>query len=58
MAVAATLYERDIAEGSSKTLLEELTEQNVLLQMQHLKTHPSVAGAMALREVTMSGMDL
>jgi carbonic anhydrase len=32
-----------------------LTEQNVLLQMQHLKTHPSVAGAMAQGELTVSG---
>jgi carbonic anhydrase len=32
-----------------------LTEQNVLLQMQHLRTHPSVAGAMAKEELTISG---
>lgn len=32
-----------------------LTEENVLLQMQHLRTHPSVAGAMALEELTISG---
>jgi carbonic anhydrase len=38
-----------------KPLLTTLTEQNVLLQMQHLKTHPSVAGAMASGELTISG---
>jgi carbonic anhydrase len=35
--------------------MDVLTEQNVLLQMQHLKTHPSVAGAMAKNELTISG---
>src|ERR1700744_1593966 len=48
LSVAESLYERDQREGSDKTMLEELTEQNVLLQLQHLKTHPSVAGAMAV----------
>jgi carbonic anhydrase len=36
-------------------LLQRLTEQNVLLQLQHLRTHPSVAGAMARDELTVSG---
>jgi carbonic anhydrase len=36
-------------------LLSVLTEQNVLLQLQHLKTHPSVAGAMATGDLTVSG---
>jgi carbonic anhydrase len=40
---------------SGRTLLEELTEQNVLVQIQHLKTHPSVKGAIARGEVTVSG---
>jgi carbonic anhydrase len=35
--------------------LKRLTEENVLLQMQHLRTHPSVAGAMAREELTISG---
>lgn len=35
--------------------LKRLTERNVLLQLQHLKTHPSVAGAMARGELTVSG---
>ncbi|AEU35362.1 carbonic anhydrase [Granulicella mallensis] len=38
-----------------RELLSVLTEQNVLLQLQHLKTHPSVAGAMAMGELTVSG---
>ena len=32
-----------------------LAEKNVLLQMQHVRTHPSVAGAMARGELTISG---
>ena len=35
--------------------LSTVTEQNVLLQMQHLRTHPSVAGAVARGELTISG---
>ncbi|MES2391435.1 MAG: carbonic anhydrase [Acidobacteriota bacterium] len=55
LSVAESLYERDQREGSDKTMLQELTEQNVLLQLQHLKTHPSVAGAMAMGELSVSG---
>jgi carbonic anhydrase len=35
--------------------LPTMTEQNVLLQLQHLRTHPSVAGAVARGALTMSG---
>jgi|SRR5579862_725599 len=35
--------------------LPRLTEENVLMQLAHLKTHPSVAGAMARGELTISG---
>lgn len=35
--------------------VKRLTEENVLLQLQHLRTHPSVAGAMAREELTISG---
>ena len=34
--------------------LKRLTEENVLMQIAHLKTHPSVAGAMARGELTVS----
>ena len=37
------------------TRLRRLTEENVLLQLQHLRTHPSVAGAAARGELTLSG---
>ncbi len=48
--VAETLHEFD-----KRDLLTVLTEQNVLMQIAHLKTHPSVAGALAKRELTISG---
>jgi carbonic anhydrase len=35
--------------------LRRLTEENVLMQLAHLKTHPSVAGAIARGELTTSG---
>lgn len=35
--------------------LRRLTEENVLMQMTHLKTHPSVAGATARGVLTISG---
>ncbi len=50
--VARSLAEKD--ERPSATL-NRLTERNVLLQIQHLKTHPSVAGAIARGELTVSG---
>ena len=40
---------------SAGDFVRRLTEENVLLQIQHLKTHPSVAGAMARGELTVSG---
>jgi carbonic anhydrase len=50
LSVAETLQERE-----QRPLVDVLTEQNVLLQIQHLKTHPSVAGAMAAGRLTVSG---
>jgi carbonic anhydrase len=35
--------------------LEELIEENVLLQLNHLRTHPSVAGRMAQGKLTVYG---
>jgi carbonic anhydrase len=42
-------------EVEREAFLRELTERNVLLQLQHLQTHPSVAGAIARGELTLSG---
>jgi carbonic anhydrase len=36
-------------------LLHKLTEENVLLQMMHLRTHPSVAGKIARRKLSIYG---
>ncbi len=60
LAVARTLHDHTPAHPTApsthpKSINDILTEQNVLLQMQHLKTHPSVAGAMALGNLTISG---
>jgi carbonic anhydrase len=54
LSVAESLHEAG-HEDADRPILDVLTEQNVLLQMQHVKTHPSVAGAMALGELTLSG---
>ncbi|MDE1175994.1 MAG: carbonic anhydrase [Edaphobacter sp.] len=52
LSVANSLNE-DGEDGYAK--LRRLTEENVLLQLQHLRTHPSVAGAIAREELTLSG---
>jgi carbonic anhydrase len=54
LTVARTLHERDQQEAA-RPLHDILTEQNVLLQMRHVKTHPAVAGAMAMGALTLSG---
>lgn len=38
-----------------KDHLRRLTEENVLMQLAHLKTHPSVAAAVTREELTISG---
>jgi carbonic anhydrase len=43
-----------ILDGETPTL-PTMTEQNVLLQLQHLRTHPSVAASIARGELTVSG---
>ncbi|MBB5343675.1 carbonic anhydrase [Tunturibacter empetritectus] len=52
LSVASSLAKPDEEPG---VLLRQLTEENVLLQIQHLRTHPSVAGAAARGELTISG---
>jgi carbonic anhydrase len=52
LSVANALAEKD---ERPSDLARRVTEQNVLLQMQHLRTHPSVAGAMAREKLTISG---
>jgi carbonic anhydrase len=52
LSVADSLGEPD---EKPSTRLKRLTEENVLLQIQHLRTHPSVAGAVAREELTLSG---
>ncbi len=52
LSVAETLQPAD---PQHRDLLPVLTEQNVLMQLAHLKTHPAVAGAIARGELTVSG---
>jgi carbonic anhydrase len=52
LSVANSLAHKDDTPSDS---LRQLTEENVLLQLQHLRTHPSVAGAIARGELTISG---
>ncbi len=52
LSVAEALLEKS---GDESSLLRVVTEQNVLLQMQHVRTHPSVAGAVARGDLTISG---
>jgi carbonic anhydrase len=40
---------------SQDDFLTKLTRQNVLMQMTHARTHPSVAGALARNELIISG---
>lgn len=53
---AKQAHEAAVARGGIvRSLVDELTEMNVLLQIAHLKTHPSVRDAMARGELTVSG---
>ncbi|HEY2040653.1 MAG TPA: carbonic anhydrase [Edaphobacter sp.] len=52
LSVADSLGTKDEAHADR---LKRLTEENVLLQIQHLRTHPSVAGAIARKELALSG---
>jgi len=52
---AALSIAETIQPEQGRPLLSVLTEQNVLMQLAHLKTHPSVAGAIARGALTVSG---
>lgn len=52
LSVAEAVKEEGLSEAE---LLKLLAEKNVLLQMQHARTHPSVAAALARGELTISG---
>lgn len=52
LSVAESLAKKD---EKPSARLRRLTEQNVLMQVAHLKTHPSVAGALARNELSISG---
>lgn len=43
------------AEDAGPSVVRNLSEQNVLLQLAHLRTHPSVAAALARNEIIIQG---
>jgi len=52
---ALSVVEARDAPASAKEALNPLIEENVILQMNHLRTHPSVAGRMAQGALLISG---
>lgn len=43
------------AEDAGPETVRELAQQNVLLQLAHLRTHPAVVGALAAGEIALQG---
>ncbi len=56
-AAAALTVTQSLAgdDAEPEALVHSLTEQNVLLQLNHLRTHPSIAGGLAKGTLTVSG---
>jgi carbonic anhydrase len=52
---ALSVVEARNPDGKPADLLNQLIEANVLLQMSHLRTHPSVAGRVAMGTLGISG---
>lgn len=52
---AATAVVKERYGGISHEHLDEVTQENVLLQLQHLRTHPSVAAKLANGRLTLHG---
>lgn len=53
--LAALRVAETVAKRNRRDKLAVLTEQNVLMQLAHLRTHPQVAGALAKGALTVSG---
>ena len=52
---AAVQATKEIGQGSDEDKMRTLIEQNVLLQLTHLKTHPYVAAALAAKRIQLHG---
>ncbi len=52
---ALSIVEARNAAVASADIIDRLVEENVLLQMAHLRTHPSVAGRLAMGTLAISG---
>jgi carbonic anhydrase len=53
--LAALRIAQAIHEQTGRDLLTVLTEQNVLMQLAHLRTHPHIADALIRKTLTISG---
>ncbi len=52
---AAVSVVNELAPAGAKQRMQLLLEQNVILQLQHLKTHPSVAARLAKGDLQLHG---
>jgi len=52
---ALSILRRRNTAANEASALEELTEESVLLQLDHLRTHPSVAASLAEGTIALSG---
>ncbi len=52
---ALSVVEARNSSGEESERLNQLIEENVLLQLNHLRTHPSVAGKIAQKKLAVSG---
>ena len=55
LSVTQALHPDHAQSDAPNDLIRTLIEQNVLLQMNHLRTHPSVAGRLAQGKLSISG---
>lgn len=53
--VARTVVENNCSCGSEKETMHVLTQENVIAQLQHLRTHPSVASKLASGQLFIHG---
>lgn len=52
---AVSVINHKYKNASEQEQLEKLTEQNVILQLQHLSTHPYIAARLATQEIELHG---
>ncbi|MPR02385.1 carbonic anhydrase [Pseudomonas sp. MAFF 212408] len=55
VAVAKAMVQDNCACGSESEIMQKLSDENVIAQLQHLRTHPSVASRMAMGQLFVHG---